>query len=1127
MASLVLGVVGGVIGGVIGGPIGAQIGFMAGAAIGGYVDMQLNKQEAQGPRLQDRTVQSSAYGAMLPITHGTIGLAGNVIWAPDLVELSHTEELGGKGGGSSPIVEQTVYDYYANFAVSLGEGVVSRVLRIWANGKLWYDANGASKGYTNWRLYPGDETQMPDPTMEAYDGAGNTPAYRGQAYVVFPMLPVREFNNALPYLFFEIAHSSTVTGSVATLTDAAVATNREPDSIVYGSDGTLYWYRKAIAGAQNIFRIDPSTGAILSNWTPAVAAGTNQPFLTITIPIPGGVFWGAANTLAFAGNSTGIVATALINPNANAITFPTAMDTSNGGYVRAGVDPAPLGDDLLMMDIYDTLNLNLARFIRISLQQMRVIAQSPTFGLVSQESNQSGFTIAWGPWNQQTIATNPLAQGATDGTYYYATAVIRSNAYRIYRFDVGTGQLVSQHDQPAGNRKAYGLLYAKGKLYVAADGTLDQWDTATMTLAASYVMPGPGGTAGTTAAKTLGWTLENKLLYSGASDNSALVMDLDNFGSAGAAMITIAHSAGVGVGVYGRDPIGAARLMGAQHLGPAARYYLYALSTGIADGPAALPDVLANYMNRTGLSASDYDTSALNAYNVRGSLVARQMAARDAISSLTQAYFFDGIESDAKIKYVPRGVNAPIVIPSSALAGVADDIPALAIKRKQDVDLPRTVNVNYLDPAFDYQSNSQYARRLAGSSSSDLTVEVALALVADEAKAIAETWLYNAWAERAVFSYATTRKYLALEPTDLTQVKGFVMRLNKRTEDGGLLRWEGAGDASQIYVQDAAGQEAQGGAQTTPEVHPTQVLYLDIPLLRDADDHPGFYLAANGTPPAGWPGAAIYKSIDEGRNYFAYYAVTGPATFGNATSVLGSWDARTHIFDEGNSVTVQLNGALNSATEADVLNGANYILIGSEVLQFKLATAIDATTFTLSGLLRGQEGTEWAVATHAIGDQVVLLNTNLRDTTHDQSETNVARYFKSVTFGLPLELGTTRVFNNTGVRQKPYAPVHVGGGRLGNNDWSLQWDRRTRLSDGWQDLIDAPLGEATELYEVDIMQSTTVKRTLTGLTTPTAIYPLAQQNTDFGGVQGTLSVRVYQISATVGRGYPAAATLTS
>jgi len=66
------------------------------------------------------------------------------------------------------------------------------------------------------------------------------------------------------------------------------------------------------------------------------------------------------------------------------------------------------------------------------------------------------------------------------------------------------------------------------------------------------------------------------------------------------------------------------------------------------------------------------------------------------------------------------------------------------------------------------------------------------------------------------------------------------------------------------------------------------------------------------------------------------------------------------------------------------------------------------------------------------------------------------------------------------------------------------------------------LNEDTEAYEIDIFDSGSpdgiVLRTLTA-TTPTVTYPHAQIVTDFGSPPPELVVKIYQMSAVVGRGF--------
>jgi len=73
-----------------------------------------------------------------------------------------------------------------------------------------------------------------------------------------------------------------------------------------------------------------------------------------------------------------------------------------------------------------------------------------------------------------------------------------------------------------------------------------------------------------------------------------------------------------------------------------------------------------------------------------------------------------------------------------------------------------------------------------------------------------------------------------------------------------------------------------------------------------------------------------------------------------------------------------------------------------------------------------------------------------------------------------------------------------------------------------------PLGEDSEAYEVDILDGATRKRTLQ-VATPSALYTAAQQTADWGSVLvsgQTLSIRIHQLSALIGRGAGRSVTLT-
>jgi hypothetical protein len=214
MASLILAGAGSVIGGAVGGPWGARIGWAAGAAIGNRFGQR--GQVSRGPRLNDTRIQASTWGEPIPIVYGTYRLSCNLIWSGGIREVVTRTRNRGKGGPSSTT---ETYTYFADAAFALCEGEIVGIRRIWANGQLIYNAGTdanvetlieSNQVSTLFALYTGSETQLPSSIIEGYKGAGNVPAYRGLAYIVFQNLALAPYGNALPNFEFEIVTAGSI-----------------------------------------------------------------------------------------------------------------------------------------------------------------------------------------------------------------------------------------------------------------------------------------------------------------------------------------------------------------------------------------------------------------------------------------------------------------------------------------------------------------------------------------------------------------------------------------------------------------------------------------------------------------------------------------------------------------------------------------------------------------------------------------------------------------------------------------------------------------------------------------------------------------------------------------------------
>lgn len=198
-------------------------------------------------------------------------------------------------------------------------------------------------------------------------------------------------------------------------------------------------------------------------------------------------------------------------------------------------------------------------------------------------------------------------------------------------------------------------------------------------------------------------------------------------------------------------------------------------------------------------------------------------------------------------------------------------------------------------------------------------------------------------------------------------------------------------------------------------------------------------------------------------------------------------------------------------TELAILNGANLALIGEELVQFTNAEFLGKGSYKLSGLLRGRAGTENKVSTHASNEDFVLINNAVLQEDMSNSLINLERLYKPVSVGLSLDEAQNENFTYGANSLKPYSPVHIKGVRNVSGDLNISWVRRGRINATWQDNIDVPLIEANEIYEIDILDGNDqIIKTINNITQANFIYNQADQITDFGQVQSSIKVNIYQ-----------------
>ena len=1086
----------------------ASIAYSIGSGVEGY----LNAPDTQGPRLDDRSVQVSSLGVPLPEVFGTWRCRGNIIWPLNFEVDEHSQSESAKGGGP----EHTSWTYTGTFAVLLCRGPKEGIGRVWANKKLIVDENGNRDPCISvMRFMLGGEDQEPDALMVARDG--HAPAYRDSVLIVFEDLELTQsgFGNRPPLIEAEVFSNSETSGppdprfedggeaAPVALSAPAIALVDPETGYIWSTSQTgefgssvetavsddesqtqLTTFSTALASSSVVDMIyvpdgDPLTEAS-EVWVIAhVAVGKTQAVIynadtqTYIETVDLGSFGTATPFSAIYNEDSGKVL--VFTKNGLIIVVDPATRTVDSSF-SAGALGAVFPYEVVMTTDY----IALFYYGGSNVLQLR---------------NRSDYTL-----HQQITVGGSTSKIAYDSDRErLIVATLGGMAYQTV--DIATGTvtgytLAAAADADANPSTAIqSVIYYDGKYIFGATATAGESSTLYLVNPDSFVT-------------------EHTWTYEAYVDSSTPMM-----------VPTLLAPLGDPNYILSFDRTHIKRL------------YIGSVTVG---GPVTLASIVSALCTNDpfGMEASDIDVTELTDL-VDGYFVGEQVTRRAAIQALQPAFRFDGVESDHVLKFVMRG-QAPVVTIAKAKRGAheggASGPPDLSITRGAELELPWRLDVNYMDAARDYQISNQYDSRTTRNANAPVTLNLPVLMPAADAKATAIINLYLPWVNRTKFKFQTDNTYAKYEPTDVvtltTDDVTYIARITSRSDQGnGVIDWEA--ELEDIAIYDQEGVVAASGfvPQTIIDPGETILHLLDTPILRDVDDNAGFYVAMGGTTD-GWRGAQLFKSSDNGSTYQSMLAITNESTIGAAQSVLGDFTAG-NIFDEGNSVTVRITAgaAPASATETQVLNGSNTAVIGApgrwEVINFKNAALIAEDTYQLSGFLRGRRGTEWATGTHVAGDTFILASPSAWQRPNAGSaEIGLPRLYKAPPFRTTLASADAESFTNTAVGLEPYSPVDLAATRDGSGNITITCRRRARYGYGTLNAT-VPI-EPGETYSLDIRDGAAVARTLAGSEADgvvTFTYSAADQTTDFGGLQDPVAVRGFIVSATVGRGTQAEATV--
>ena len=295
-------------------------------------------------------------------------------------------------------------------------------------------------------------------------------------------------------------------------------------------------------------------------------------------------------------------------------------------------------------------------------------------------------------------------------------------------------------------------------------------------------------------------------------------------------------------------------------------------------------------------------------------------------------------------------------------ASAREPCPRLERSQVAGSQLPTTVRLSYYDPARDYQIGEARAST-SDENRLDARLELPAAIDAEGAKALSQEQLARGWAERDRITVRLPTRYFALRPgmhLDLPIVPARWLVERSAIEDFAcVLEARPHGEAI-----DPIGADSGRLLEHTPAYGETEIALFRAPACFGPSEEPTLLLAAS-SPGPGWRSEAVEVCV-------------GPHRLIERTarrkSVLGR--ALNQLAPDGGYLEVELvdpDQWLVSCDDEALASGANFGLLGDELIQFSEAEPVGPGRFRLKGLVRGCRGTEWAEGSHEVRDSFVLV----------------------------------------------------------------------------------------------------------------------------------------------------------
>jgi hypothetical protein len=1057
----------------------------------------------EGPRLSDLSVTVADYGTPLPNFVGTRRIEAPVFYAEPIRETRNTRK--GKGG------KYREYSYSGTFGVIVADHEIEAIVRVWLDRRLAYSVSGAGPiedslgARTYMRFYLGTETQSPNErmlaTIEAEEGVGTCPAYLGVAYIFFEELPLEPFGNRFPMTSVEARRT------------ALPAFPSETYSVPAGiSPGNIFPafshdYKRFIYGNSGRFEIwDNETRTRIINAQMSVPIANAYAYKKDGTILAVGEFFPFGHNQRFYNIGA--------NGLGSQIIFEPDLSLQIQSRIFVFYTPNPVTgeeDERWITQPSITVRRFYSNSVEYDMNNLTGIDWRPEFYFQDRRKN------IW------AVGRRPGLDATT--AYFYRFVTVQDEGDNFFfitglpEMNVFFGQVEALGDPVTGNFMLFWGALTDARMLVVdyRDGTVLKNIPTQLAL---------------NEPNYRNWKFGSPTIY-GRKISSAnfAEMRLSDLEIVREVTITDWGTGNPVANIY--DPYNQAII--------AANFFDQNLSYLFLDrttnGNVTLGSIASLISGEVRLPSGDYSYSALDQPVTGFSWT--QGAAKQILDPLFTLYDSMLVPDGFTLRGVKRGaavVGDPISFENFARTSDTEPTEPYKVDVISESDLPRRLFLTFADLNGEQQPNTATAQRAAQSVltvrelSYDMTT---LALTAEEAQQLTERALRRPWISSLQGENKLPPNYLWVLPGDVidlkldedTTVRTCIKRKVISPNRTITLRWE---QDRAAVAQLAPVPPAEAVGRPPPEVfspRDTVLFILDTPLVTDTDDDPVpfLYLAATPNSAGDWPGADVQESLTGAPNTFEpgffLFDSTKRATAGVTVEAVP--DAVSTVPDLTTQIRVLFYGetpTIPSATMEELLANPllNLAAIGRpdrlELVQFMTADLESDGEWLFSGLLRGRRGTERHTATHQTGDYFVLFSNTWEKRAMGASRLGQTNFYQAITYGRTNPIGGPEQDTFEGEANRPLSVANIQIVKdYTTGTFDVTWQRRTRIGGSNIDGQDVPLGEASELYNVRVMNGATVVRS-EQVTSPQFEYTAYEQIEDFGSERSTITVQVEQVS---------------